>query len=307
MTTPLWCWEGRTCLYCCQPVVAGETSRVRLLGLLGNVEERVLLVLRCHSCQLRYLPFWVRSVKDVDLILPDCGVPPYFPLSLSLWISVDVFRWFDKLLLFGGVPAHCFVLCWRAAVSVPEEHLDAVQHPEFFTVYLLFVLVDLVVALDFRAAMAVPPLAPGADRLRLRFTGRAAVRRTAVQEALTALHPHMLAAFQLRWVTTHADWCSAGCSHMVLLDGNEKLAPKGCCCVVAGAGADVVFCSRAPRRGRLTCNLPAHRAQELPLVRTHAQRRNAARRLPWLCLFFLFLGGGRVVSFDVFLAGWCHV
>ena len=86
---PCPCGAGRgrivsTAARCRQPLAAGETSRTRLLGLLGGVEERALLVLRCHSCQLRYFPFWVRSAGDVNLLLPDCGVPPGFPLSLSL-------------------------------------------------------------------------------------------------------------------------------------------------------------------------------------------------------------------------------
>ena len=85
--------------------------------------------------------------------------------------------------------------------------------------------------------------APSAVRLRL--SGRAVDRSLALQLACQQLFPVLRQAFEDRWATTHAAWCGCVCASSILLDGNEKLVPHGCCFAERGLDGRTAFCCAA--------------------------------------------------------------
>ena len=169
---------------------------------------------------------------------------------------------------------HSFIHVWS-----PQR---AVHASSFFTTYLHFVISELAWARVLPPNLAVAFQPPGQSSLPLRLTGRAALRRASVQSMLQRCAPHLRQWFEHRWVASHSEWCGSQCAAAIILDGNEKLAPYGCCCATRGPRGDLRFCQRAPRRGRLTCSLPEHRVQDLALQNMHAARLQGRRFLRWL-------------------------
>ena len=232
-----------------------------------------LRAFRCGACGMQVYPWFCRDARGWDRVLPADAAAPrplLYPLTQSIWLHPTLLEWFDGLFLIGGISGHDFLLCRNAVFGGGG---GAVRRSPFFAVYLHFVLVESLLDTAWMAGFFGAPSA-----VRLRLSGRAVDRSLALQLACQQLFPVLRQAFEERWVSTHAAWCGPACASSILVDGNEKLVPHGCCFAERGLDGRTAFCLRAPRRGHITCGIAEHRAQEEHLLQVHAARLRDRRR-----------------------------
>ena len=225
---------------------------------------------RCPACALIVFPYWARLPDGMDYLLPGAEMPPYYCFTNSFWVHIDVLEWFDGLLMNGCVTATDFLSVWN--ISNPAVQQVRLVEAEWFTLYLHHLHITY-----SRRGLFEGAFLPN-RRYPLKLTGRQSTRRAVLNKVLLATTPVLRDLVEQTWVRSHDSWCSHVCAQFLQIDGNEKLAAHGCQCVLHhDEDGTAVMCFACPRRGKMTCSLPAHQAQEQALQAVVSERGRRGR------------------------------